>query len=555
MIHPTTIDDRDVRDGTPVSRPSRYPGPIAAGLVALLVLIGFSSMIRPSPAGLDAPLSEFSSARAMAHVERIAFEPHPMGSAAIDRVRDYLSEQLVDMGLEPETQVSRVPDYYGAPGTMVDVVNVMARIQGVDSASAIALVAHYDTHPATAGANDNSAAVAVLLEAGRALLAGPQPETDIVLLFTDAEEPQPRYGAVAFAEHRWFDDIAMAVNLEAIGSTGPSLPAETSSPETGIVNGFISSSDRPVVFSFLPETVGLFGGVGTDFDVFKDAGVPGLSFAYVRGSTIYHTDRDSIETVSQASVQHHGENVLAAVAAFVDGTALAGGADEVYFSIGPFFVVSYSSIWAVVLAGALAAAFVAMMLFELSRQRVELRAVGRGSLVLLAGSLAACLAAYATWWLFTAVRSTMGVWESYGYLMVLLALVALVLSLAGGAVAGRYSDSELAGGIVSVWVLLALATALTVPGFSYLFLWPALGAVIALASTSSGRFGNWLWLVVAVPAVILTIPALDVFYQMAQPRPGNVDSQLLETVVVVAFVAALVIGLIVPFLPRRLTSH
>ncbi len=548
----SSLDQRP-RSDVPVRRRSANAKWVSIGLLVGLLVGGFSAMLRPSPQPADVPLSEFSADRAITHVERVAVAPHPMGSTAIEQVRDYIAEQLSDMGLAADFQVAEVPDYFGAPGARTDVVNVMARIAGGSSTPAVALVAHYDTHPATAGANDNSVGVAVLLEVGRAILAGNRPASDIILLFTDGEEPSPRFGASAFARHPWFDDIGLVVNLEAIGSSGPSLLVETSRPDTGVVDGLVRNAERPAVFSFLTETVDLFGGVGTDFDVFKDAGIPGLSFAYLRGSTIYHTVRDAVDTVSPASVQHHGENVLAVVDAFGGEAMSTDGPDEVFFSVTPFLVVQYAAIWAVGLSMLLGTAFVALTVSDLRRRRVGLGSIGRGSAVLLAGGLAAGFVAYAAWWLFTAVRSTMGVWESYAYFAVVVALAGLVLAFAGGAVAGGYSDSDLATGIVAVWVLLAIATALAVPGFSYLFLWPAVGALIATAWRSTGRGGNWLWLVVAAPAVILMVPALDVFFQMAQPRPGNPDSQLVEAIAIVAFLAALVVGLIVPFASRQRT--
>jgi hypothetical protein len=520
-------------------------------LLMLLMLVGFSSMMRPSPLAADALLAEFSAARAQTHIDEIAVEPHPMGSEANGRVRAYLTGRLVALGLEPELVTAEVPDYFGAPGETVTVVDVLARIAGRDSSRVIALVAHYDTVPTTSGANDNSAGVAAILEAARALVAAGEPATDVILLFTDGEEPYPRFGAVAFAGlHPWFDDIDLVVNLEAIGSSGPSMLVETSPSRTPIVRDFAIAAARPAAFSFLTEMVDLFGGVGTDFDVFKDRGVPGLSFAYLRGSSIYHTDRDSIETVSSASLQHHGDNLVASVRGFGERSPQASvdPPGEVYFALTPFFFVEYSASAAAVLGLALLGAFAAIVFFGVRSERIALGAIGRGAAVLLVGSMAAALVVYAVWWLFTAVRSTPGVWESYAYLVVLFGVAGIVLSFVGGAVAGRYTDFELSAGIVLVWVVLAVVTAGAMPGFSYLFFWPALGGVIALGLNTSGRFGTWLWLVVAAPAVVLSIPALDAFFQMAQPRPGNPDSDLTETVAVVALLSALVIGLIVPFL-------
>jgi hypothetical protein len=520
------------------------------GLALSLIVAGFSSMTRPSTRGADTPLADFSAVRANTHVGRVAVEPHPMGSPALRSVEEYITEQLVGMGLEPDVQPAVVPDYFGAPGQSTTVRNIVAVIPGTASDGSIALVAHYDTAPDTPGANDNGVGVAVLLETARATLAGTRPANDILLLFTDGEEPQPRYGATAFAEFDpAFADVDLVVNLEAIGSSGPSLLVESSRPETGIVDRYRSTADDPTTFSFLTETVDLFGGVGTDFDVFKDRSVPGLSFAYLRGSPIYHTDRDVPGSVSLNSVQHHGENVMAVLQAFGDEALPLPqpGADVVFFALSPWVTVGYSSLVAYLLAIVSVGALGVLVWGRLRSKRDSVASILRGSSVVVAGSIAAALAVFVAWWALTSVRSTPGIWESYLYLGVLSIIAAAVLSYIGGALAGRYADSELATGIVAVWVVLGAVFTVVLPGFSYLLVWPALAALVALAGSSSGRLGGWLWLVVAAPAVVLAIPALDAFFQMAQPRPGNPDSDLTATVTLVGFLAALVIGLIVPF--------
>src|SRR5690349_5889169 len=77
----------------------------ALAAVAALALIGFAAIwsVRP-PAVRDAPAAEFSARRAFQQVEAIATEPHPVGSAAQDRVRDHLVSVLRGLGLSPEIQ-------------------------------------------------------------------------------------------------------------------------------------------------------------------------------------------------------------------------------------------------------------------------------------------------------------------------------------------------------------------------------------------------------------------------------------------------------------------
>src|SRR6185436_3317865 len=79
----------------------------ALAAVAVLALAGLGAAwsVRP-PAARDAsaPATEFSAARAFQQVQAIAAEPHPVGSAAQDKVREHLLTTLRGFGLHPEVQ-------------------------------------------------------------------------------------------------------------------------------------------------------------------------------------------------------------------------------------------------------------------------------------------------------------------------------------------------------------------------------------------------------------------------------------------------------------------
>lgn len=476
-----------------------------------------------------------------------------MGSEALLGVRDHLVGRLTDLGLEVEVQQVSEPDYYaGGAGTTV-VYNVLARVRGTNPTGAVALVAHYDTEPKTPGGNDDGSGVAALLESARAVVSGPRLLNDVLFVFTDGEEPQPRFGASAFADlHPWFQEIGVVANLEAVGSSGPSLLVETSGDQGWIIEHLSVAADHRALFSFLPATVSLFGGVGTDFDVFAERGVPGMSFAYLRGSLIYHTERDTAQSVSAASLQQHGEYLLGIAREFgsidlADRRADAGS--EVFFPVTPLVFVAYPAWQGVALALGVLVAFAGVGVIALRRKELELGALGRGVAVILTGAVAAGVVGFVAWWGLTSIRTTPGVWEAFAYLAVIVALSGAALSFAGGAVAGRRADAELAWGIVLVWVALAVATAFALPGLGYLFVWPGLAGVGALGWRLRRSAANWLWIVVGAPAVVLAVPALEVFFQMAQPRPGNPDSDLTASVVVVSLLAALVMALVAPFLP------
>ena len=162
--------------------------------------------------------------------------------------------------------------------------------------------------------------------------------------------------------------------------------------------------------------------------------------------------------------------------------------------------------------------------------------------------VAAMLASTVVWSLLSKARQMPAVGESYAYLFALLALSAGLGALIWRGAKRRWGNLDASASVVLVWVALAAVTSVLLPGASYLFVWPALGGSIALiwsAGAHPGRASRFVSLIlVAVPSLLLMVPAVDTFFLMALPRPGNPDSDLAETIAVVIFLAVLVVALI-----------
>ena len=528
----------------------RYVMPMYWVAVAAAGMTAVAPLVAPS-FNQDLDSDGFSVDRALAHIERVAQRPHPMGSAANQDVRDYLAEELRDLGLEPELQTSVVPDYYRNSGT-VPVVNVMVRIAGTAPTGAVIVVAHVDTDPETPGANDNASGVAVTLETARDLVAGSPLRNDVILLFTDGEEPAPRYGSTAFvAGHRWFDDVRFVVNLEAIGNRGPSMLLETNGSQRWVLDQLVESAPQPVAFSFLTQATALIGGSNTDFAPFRDAGVPGVEFVYSRGSSIYHTEADTPDSVSLRTLHSHGVNTLGLVRHLASqDLATSGDGDNnnmVFFTVGRFHVVRYPASWGIPIVVA-----AGVLLFTAVRRRGVRTFMVRDAARTLGSALLAAVVAALVWTPFAGWRETMGVLESYLYLLGLVALTAVLL-VAPSKFSGQIRGWRTPESVLVVWWSLALLTALAAPGMSYLFGLPALVGAAALLlgfdpSTSQRSLAPVL-LTVGI-AMIVLIPAIDAFFQFAQPRPGNTDSEILPTIALPVLLIALVIQLALAFRPR-----
>jgi hypothetical protein len=507
--------------------------------VVVFVVIALSSLLSPAVNPATAPEQEFSAERAMEHLEVIATEPHPMGSAANARVRDYIVGELRELGLEPQLQTISAPDYF-VPGRQVDVINVIVTIAGTANTKAVALMAHYDTVPTTPGANDNSSAVAALLETARAVLARPPLNNDLILLFTDAEEPAPRPGSRALLGHPIADEIGFIVNFEAAGGTGASLLAEVSGSTSWVVNELAAASADPVGYSMLTEMTSLFGDIGTDFGPFRNAGYPGVHFAYMHNSPIYHTAADNVGSVDLGSLQHHGTHALGIASHFgnMDLSEAPDHGDSVFFAIGPVLV-RYPA------AASLPLALVALV--GLGWAFVLLDAPGKALRVLRSAArtglaaLAAAIAATVVWMALVALRSSPGLLESWVYLGCLLGLGMLVYRWLGP----RKSPVASAGGVL-LWAVVGLGLAIISPASSYLFAWPALGAAVALGVglRSHHRYALSRLAIVAAPTLLLVTPIVDIVFQMSQPRPGNPDSEIPYVIVISLFLGVMALALL-----------
>ena len=530
----------------------RWPRAAAAlcGLAALvLVLVGYAPLVPPSPVPATAPADRFSAERAMAHVRVVAREPHPVGTPANAAVRAYLVRELERLGIEVELQATAVPDYYGDGGPDL-AVNVVARVPGTASTRAVALVGHYDTVPATAGGNDDSTAVAALLETGRALLAGRALRNDVYLVFTDGEEPAPRFGSTAFMEgHPAVADLGVVVNFEASGAGGASIVVETSGPERWLIDELAAADPHPAAFSFLTATTRRLGDLGTDFDGFRKAGIPGLHFVYLHDSPVYHTAADDLEAVSAGSLQHHGSHALAVARRFGDLDLGDPRPVEraVFFPVGPLLV-RYPAAWAVLFA--LLATALCLVGARRRRTAASSRSAWLGSLLgTLGRGLLATLAGSLVWVLVVAVRPTPSVVESY---------VGFSCALAGALLVAAWTPrrrvDEDRRAVVWIGVALSLLTAVWLPGFSYLFVWPVLAVAVTLPwRDRGGPWGQTLrTLVVAAPTLVLMTPAVDVFFQLSQPRPGNPDSEMTAVVAVPLMLVLLSLGLLRTAWPRRI---
>ncbi|MET0624409.1 MAG: M28 family metallopeptidase, partial [Pyrinomonadaceae bacterium] len=457
-------------------------------LLALLVCLSLYGQRPPAAVLASAPPDEFSSGRAMRHLEAIAQRPHPLGSAGHAAVRDYIVGELEAAGLKPEVQRTTAVDTgEGGHFRAAAVQNIIATLPGTDSSKAVMLVGHYDSVPNGPGASDDGAAVAAMLETLRALRAVSPLKNDVVFLFTDGEEAG-LLGAHAFVtEHPLAKDVGLVLNFEARGNSGPSMMFETSAQNGWIIREFARAAPRPVAHSLSYEIYKRLPN-DTDLTVFKKAGMAGLNFAYIGGLTSYHVQLDSVDNIDERSLQHHGSYALALARHFgglrLDATRAP---DAVYFDILGLLLVRYAGAWALPLGLAVAACFVGLLVAGLRRGRLRLSGLLWGALALPSSLIAAPLLVTLVWSLIQRWWEVPGVrpqGEAYGSDVYLLGFVACTVAVTATCYAlflRKVSAENLTAGGLVWWALLTGATALFLPGASFLLAWPLLFNLPAFA--------------------------------------------------------------------------
>jgi hypothetical protein len=501
----------------------------ALAAVVVLALIGFAavrSVEPPSAASASAPPSRFSAGRAFEQVQAIATVPHPVGSAAQDRVRDHLVTTLRGLGLSPEVQDTVSPEggelssSAGGIG-LAHVRNVITVIPGTASTGRLFLVAHYDSVQTGPGGNDDAAGVATVLETARALVNGPKLRNDVVLVLTDAEEAC-LCGAAAFVHQSPLAKAGgVVLNLEARGSSGPAIMFETSDHNQKLVDAY-AHTPKPVGTSFAVEIYRLLPN-DTDFTPFRLAGFQGLNSAYIDGAAVYHAPTDVPSAMDRDSLQHHGDNALALARELGDDdlTKLGSSEDATYFP-APGLLVRYPGAMVWPLA---ALALVAVLVLAWLARRRGLITAKRGAFafaVTLIPIVAAPVLAQLYWLVLKLIRPAyaelpIDPYHPQWYRVGVLALTALVVFAWFAMFRRRLGAAALAIGGLGWLAVLGLVLAGATPGGSYLAALPALAGALAgiLAillrgwwSVATVVIGGAVAVIILLPTVIMLFPAL-----------------------------------------------
>ncbi|GHD32186.1 M20/M25/M40 family metallo-hydrolase [Halioglobus pacificus] len=404
-------------------------------------------------------------------------QPHPVGSAANNAVKERILEWLDAEGIQYEVQQST--GCSPQRQTCARVENIIARVPGTQpDAPALALMAHYDSVPTSMGAGDDGAGVAAILESARALIAqGPHRNT-LLLLITDSEETGLHGAEAFFREHPLAPTVGLLLNVEGSGTGGKSQVLRTAGANRAFMTVYRDRSEYPEGHSISNEVFRRMPN-DTDFSVAIRAGVPGIDFAFAGERNHYHTANDNLENLSPSTLQHHGENIFPLALSLL-AQPLPPEAD------GNVHYMSVMGTWIQWPAGmSVGLALMAGLLLIISAMRVDhggwlplLGATSSPLLMLLVGGGLA----YGALALVGAINGATPGWPAHlwPFRLVLIAASALgVLSIAAW-LNQRWSVDTSLLGVWLFWWLCTLAVTLLAPDASPALLVPLVFAAIVL---------------------------------------------------------------------------
>lgn len=276
----------------------------------------------------------FDGERAFNHVKaQVAFGPHPAGSAANEKVREYIIKELKGYGLKTSLQ-EFMPK---TPQGKIKMKNIVAELPG-ERPEVIVISSHFDTKlfkdQTFVGANDGGSSTGALLEIARVMAAEQKSgkakhKFTYQFVFFDGEEAFCRewddclegkdhtYGSRHFVEQlqakKQTDQIKAMILLDMIGDKDLTIPHEETS-SAWLVETIWGTAQELGYSKQFPSR--LFSIGDDDHMPFLRAGIPAvdiIDFEYGRGhmdNSYWHSDEDTLDKISAESLKIVGDVVL-----------------------------------------------------------------------------------------------------------------------------------------------------------------------------------------------------------------------------------------------------
>ena len=509
---------------------------IFAILIGLLTFfISFSQFLSPSQEEVGETEKDFSSDRALNYLKEVAKEPHPIGSPANKKVKDYIVKHFQNIDVPVEIQSKPVKDIdekYAAEIGAENVENIIAKIQGTSGDdNAVLLTAHYDSAPETPGAADDGYGVVTIMETARALKQMPAPKNTIYFVLTDGEE-EGTLGATALLDRTdILDQVRAMINFEARGNTGVPILFETSSNDLKLMQLYKEIVPYPVAYSFASEMYKKMPNY-TDFDELKKTKKLGYNFANMGGLEAYHAAIDRVENSDEETIRHFGDYALPLVKKYMMMDAKEFQAIEesngnaIYFPLMKKTLIVYSEKLVTPLMIVLLVLTVVIFFFSFKKQVTQIKGFAL-SLLAMIGSLVSIFIFYFLLIRFLSIVFNIEIDEDglimFGtydpLILTLMVLLAIVFCFFFAKwISKKCGPANFAMSTQVLWIVLAVITSLTFKGISYTFTIPAiicLLLILPIIFKVNWAKGKYHYVAVTgwtVPSILLLSPIMYLIY-------------------------------------------
>jgi peptidase M28-like protein len=449
--------------------------------LVLASALAFRSLVPPAAVPVSAPTNEFSAERAFKHLEFIAREPHPTGSAANARVRDYLIDQLKSMGLEPKVQQAVAAtswDIGGAPYGSGVVQNVIGLSRGTNSTGTVLLMAHYDSVQTGPGAGDNGSGVVTLLETLRALQSSAPLRNNVLFVFSEGEE-DGGLGSQAFVdEHPLAKDVSVAIVPDSNGC-GRAAIGVFDRHNGWLVREIAGAVPRPLAASISDEVGKLAGGYAMgDHLSFYQKGVPVLGLGAGGCQTGYHTAEDKLGNIDLRTLQDLGNCAVPLTRKFGNADLKDIRPDDLIYFPLLGYMIFYSAKWVLPLTVVTLVGLIGVVLVGLKRKILTGRGLTLSFLLWAIGMIAASASIAFLWRVLRSLHkvnsSFTSAYNAQLYAIAFVALVAAMVSALYSALRERIGTQNFAAGAALFCGALMLVTYVFTPAGTYLLMWPLL---------------------------------------------------------------------------------
>lgn len=488
----------------------------------LILVVGWTYYaIMPQNVQLkDVALSEFSPKRAIEKLEKIAQEPHYVGSKNHPVVADYLVKELKTLGLETEIQEGFSLTKWG---NLTKSKNILARIKGSQNGKAVLLLSHYDSapHSYSLGANDDGVGIVTILESVRAFLHNQTTHTnDIIILFTDAEELGLNGAALFVTEHAWAKDVGVVVNLEARGSSGPSyMLMEATHGNRELLKSFVASEAQFPASNSLMYSIYKLLPNDTDLTIFRENGkIQGFNLAFIDNHFNYHTSQDNLQSVELNTLQHQGSYVTAMLQYFSnsDLARLNSNEDFIYFNtpIG-FFTYSFTLIYPLLIISF--ACFIVFIIIGIAKRILEPKQIFKGFIPILLSVLISGFVGFLGWNLLKLLYPDYNemlhgfTYNGHAYIWAF-SFIALAISfISYKSILSEKQIFNFTIAPIFLWFVINLLLAIYLPGGSF-FLLPTLSILIYFGYfVLTQKSSKLLTVVLAIPSIFIIVPFVSMF--------------------------------------------